>query len=95
MKPGEWPLSPPSGTGVHSGISLLHLSLAEGLGSHLCSFLPPVETHNLHTLHTILSTGSPLKAQSYEYVYRCIKSTVLLGSISGRAKAAAAGGMGK
>lgn len=45
-----------------------------------------METHNLHTLHTILSTGSPLKAQSYEYVYRCIKSSVLLGSISGRAR---------
>lgn len=73
------------------------MSLAEGsgLGFHLCSFLPPVETHNLHTLHTILSTGSPLKAQSYEYVYRCVKSTVLLGSISGRAKDMAAGGMGK
>ncbi|XP_029422383.1 acetoacetyl-CoA synthetase isoform X2 [Nannospalax galili] len=45
--------------------------------------MKPVETHNLHTLHTILSTGSPLKAQSYEYVYRCIKNSVLLGSISG------------
>ncbi|XP_071472108.1 acetoacetyl-CoA synthetase isoform X2 [Marmota flaviventris] len=45
--------------------------------------LKPVETHSLQTLHTILSTGSPLKAQSYEYVYRCIKSSVLLGSISG------------
>jgi acyl-coenzyme A synthetase/AMP-(fatty) acid ligase len=44
-----------------------------------------VETHNLHTLHTILSTGSPLKAQSYEYVYRHVKSSVLLGSISGMA----------
>lgn len=43
------------------------------------------ETHSLQTLHTILSTGSPLKAQSYEYVYRCIKSSVLLGSISGTA----------
>uniref|UniRef100_A0A8C9TC34 Acetoacetyl-CoA synthetase n=1 Tax=Scleropages formosus TaxID=113540 RepID=A0A8C9TC34_SCLFO len=45
--------------------------------------LKPVETHNLQSLHTILSTGSPLKAQSYEYVYRCIKNNVLLGSISG------------
>ncbi|XP_019504422.1 PREDICTED: acetoacetyl-CoA synthetase [Hipposideros armiger] len=45
--------------------------------------MKPVETHSLQTLHTILSTGSPLKAQSYEYVYRCIKSSVLLGSISG------------
>ncbi|XP_032510313.1 acetoacetyl-CoA synthetase isoform X2 [Phocoena sinus] len=43
----------------------------------------PVETHSLQTLHTILSTGSPLNAQSYDYVYRCIKSSVLLGSISG------------
>lgn len=41
------------------------------------------ETHSLQTLHTILSTGSPLKPQSYEYVYRCIKNNVLLGSISG------------
>ncbi|XP_015276338.1 PREDICTED: acetoacetyl-CoA synthetase [Gekko japonicus] len=46
--------------------------------------LKPCETHNLQTLHTILSTGSPLKPQSYEYVYRCIKSSVLLGSISGK-----------
>ncbi|XP_072456815.1 acetoacetyl-CoA synthetase isoform X2 [Notamacropus eugenii] len=45
--------------------------------------LKPVETHNLQTLHTILSTGSPLKAQSYEYVYKCIKKNILLGSISG------------
>ncbi|XP_037367221.1 acetoacetyl-CoA synthetase isoform X1 [Talpa occidentalis] len=45
--------------------------------------LKPAETHSLQTLHTILSTGSPLKAQSYEYVYTCVKSSVLLGSISG------------
>ncbi|KAJ4942387.1 hypothetical protein JOQ06_012253 [Pogonophryne albipinna] len=45
--------------------------------------LKPAETHNLQSLHTILSTGSPLKPQSYDYVYRCIKSNVLLGSISG------------
>ncbi|XP_061528732.1 acetoacetyl-CoA synthetase isoform X2 [Phycodurus eques] len=45
--------------------------------------LQPAETHNLQSLHTILSTGSPLKPQSYDYVYRCIKSDVLLGSISG------------
>uniref|UniRef100_A0A8K9X2A3 Acetoacetyl-CoA synthetase n=2 Tax=Oncorhynchus mykiss TaxID=8022 RepID=A0A8K9X2A3_ONCMY len=45
--------------------------------------LKPANTHALQTLHTILSTGSPLKPQSYEYVYRCIKNNVLLGSISG------------
>ncbi|KAK3750651.1 hypothetical protein QZH41_012831, partial [Actinostola sp. cb2023] len=43
----------------------------------------PKETHNLSTLHTILSTGSPLKPSSYDYVYRHIKDDVLLGSISG------------
>ncbi|XP_042193574.1 acetoacetyl-CoA synthetase isoform X2 [Callorhinchus milii] len=45
--------------------------------------LKPAETHSLQTLHTILSTGSPLKPQSYDYVYQHIKSSVLLGSISG------------
>ncbi|KAF3695513.1 Acetoacetyl-CoA synthetase [Channa argus] len=45
--------------------------------------MPKAETHNLQSLHTILSTGSPLKPQSYDYVYRCIKNNVLLGSISG------------
>lgn len=49
-------------------------------------FFWTVETHNLHSLHTILSTGSPLKPQSYDYVYRCIKNHVLLGSISGDAE---------
>ena len=43
----------------------------------------PSETHSLSSLHTILSTGSPLKPQSYDYVYTHIKSDVLLGSISG------------
>lgn len=45
--------------------------------------LKPAETHSLQSLHTILSTGSPLKPQSYEYVYHCIKHNVLLASISG------------
>ncbi|CAH2295729.1 acetoacetyl- synthetase [Pelobates cultripes] len=45
--------------------------------------LKPRETNSLQTLHTILSTGSPLKPQSYDYVYEHIKSNILLGSISG------------
>lgn len=45
--------------------------------------LKPMETHSLQSLHTILSTGSPLKPQSYDYVYECIKRNILLGSISG------------
>ncbi|XP_068680491.1 acetoacetyl-CoA synthetase-like isoform X1 [Montipora foliosa] len=43
----------------------------------------PIKTHNLASLHTILSTGSPLKPTSYDYVYNSVKADVLLGSISG------------
>lgn len=45
--------------------------------------IEPKYTHKLTSLHTILSTGSPLKAQSFEYVYEKIKKEVLLGSITG------------
>jgi len=43
----------------------------------------PRLTHDLSSLHTILSTGSPLRPDSYDYVYSCVKPDVLLGSISG------------
>ncbi|MBD9425414.1 acetoacetate--CoA ligase [Pseudomonas sp. PDM15] len=43
----------------------------------------PRETHKLSHLKTILSTGSPLAHESFEYVYRDIKSDVCLSSISG------------
>lgn len=43
----------------------------------------PRETHKLLTLKTILSTGSPLSPESFEYVYRGVKERVLLSSISG------------
>ncbi len=43
----------------------------------------PAETHKLLNLKTVLSTGSPLAPESFDYVYRDIKSSVLLGSISG------------
>ncbi|KAK4813200.1 hypothetical protein QYF61_017635 [Mycteria americana] len=63
------------------------VSLLSSLLPFLSRFWPCIfsqsETHNLQTLHTILSTGSPLKSQSYEYVYKHIKSSVLLGSVSG------------
>jgi len=42
-----------------------------------------VKSHSLSTLHTILSTGSPLKPQSFDYVYSSIKSDVVLGSVTG------------
>ena len=41
------------------------------------------QTHDLSSLKTILSTGSPLLPEQYEYVYQDIKKDVLLASISG------------
>ena len=43
----------------------------------------PRKTHNLETLSTILSTGSPLSHESFQYVYRDIKTDLCLASISG------------
>jgi len=43
----------------------------------------PRETHRLSRLKAILSTGSPLAHESFDYVYRDIKADVCLSSISG------------
>ncbi|MBU1569555.1 MAG: acetoacetate--CoA ligase [Proteobacteria bacterium] len=43
----------------------------------------PGETYDLNNLRTILSTGSPLSMENFEYVYRDIKPDVQLASISG------------
>lgn len=43
----------------------------------------PAQTHKLSRLRTLLSTGSPLAPESYDYVYRDVKDRVLLASISG------------
>ena len=40
--------------------------------------LRPRETHDLSTLRAILSTGSPLSPQSFDYVYNHVKSDVRL-----------------
>jgi acetoacetyl-CoA synthetase len=45
--------------------------------------LKPHESHDLSSLNTILSTGSPLSHESFEYVYRDVKGDVLLASIAG------------
>jgi acetoacetyl-CoA synthetase len=47
------------------------------------SAVNPKNTHNLSSLKTILSTGSPLLPESFDYVYKSIKSDVCLSSISG------------
>jgi acetoacetyl-CoA synthetase len=45
--------------------------------------IKPRESHKLLTLKTILSTGSPLADESFDYVYRDVKERVMLSSISG------------
>ncbi len=45
--------------------------------------LEPAKTHDITTVKTITSTGSPLAAESFDYVYSAIKSDVHLASISG------------
>ncbi len=43
----------------------------------------PRKSHDLRELKTVLSTGSPLLPESFDYVYREIKEDVCLSSISG------------
>jgi len=43
----------------------------------------PIETHNLESLKMILSTGSALSVDCFDYVYQKIKPEVCLSSISG------------
>jgi acetoacetyl-CoA synthetase len=43
----------------------------------------PRETHNLGALRAVLSTGSPLAPEGFDYVYQNIKADVCLSSISG------------
>jgi acetoacetyl-CoA synthetase len=45
--------------------------------------LKPKETHRLDKLRAVLSTGSPLAPEGFDYVYQSVKSDVCLSSISG------------
>jgi acetoacetyl-CoA synthetase len=45
--------------------------------------LTPRKTHDLSTLKSMLSTGSPLMPESFDFVYENIKRDILLSSISG------------
>ncbi len=59
------------------GTSARYLAAAEKAG------LEPARTHDLSGLRTILSTGSPLASESFDFVYQKIKRDVCLSSISG------------
>ena len=45
--------------------------------------LRPRETHDLSHVRTILSTGSPLIPESFDYIYDAVSDTACLSSISG------------
>jgi acetoacetyl-CoA synthetase len=45
--------------------------------------LKPKETHRLEKLRAMLSTGSPLGPEGFDYVYQNVKSDLCLSSISG------------
>ena len=59
------------------GTSAKYLSHLQKMGAR------PSQTHDLSSLHTILSTGSPLSPESFDYVYEHIKADLMLASISG------------
>ncbi len=59
------------------GASAKYFSALEKAG------VKPTATHDLRSLKTLLSTGSPLLPESFDYVYRDIKADVQLSSISG------------
>ena len=43
----------------------------------------PKKNHNLNKIRAILSTGSPLVEENYDYIYNDVKNDVMLSSISG------------
>jgi len=43
----------------------------------------PIETHDLSSVRTMTSTGSPLVPESFDYVYQRVKKDICLSSISG------------
>ncbi len=59
------------------GTSARYLSLMKSMG------IKPKGTMNLTPLRTILSTGSPLTKEDFEYVYQDVKPNIQLSSISG------------
>ena len=62
---------------THFGTSAKYIDSVRKAG------LAPAETHDLSRLRTMMSTGSPLVAESFDFVYDKIKSDLCLSSISG------------
>ena len=59
------------------GVSAKYLDASAKLG------LEPAKTHDLSAMRSVLSTGSPLAPEGFDYVYGRVKQDVQLASISG------------
>ena len=64
------------------GITLLGTS-AKFLDACAKADIRPIETHDLASLRTLTSTGSPLSPEGFRWVYDAVKADVHLASISG------------
>ncbi len=62
---------------THFGTSAKYIDAVRKSG------LEPAASHDLSALRAMLSTGSPLAAESFDFVYRKIKADLCLSSISG------------
>jgi acetoacetyl-CoA synthetase len=62
---------------THFGTSAKYLDAAKKIG------VVPRKDFSLGPLRAILSTGSPLSPEGFDYVYQCVKEDVCLSSISG------------
>ena len=64
--------------------SMTHLGTsAKFIDSLIKLKVEPKRTHRLEKLRAVLSTGSPLSPEGFDYVYREVKDDVCLSSISG------------
>jgi len=64
------------------GISILGTG-AKAISAWEKAGVRPAASHGLESLRTLLSTGSPLAPEGFDYVYRDIKADLCLSSISG------------
>ena len=62
---------------THFGTSAKYIDAVKKSG------LSPAETHDLGSLRAMMSTGSPLVPESFDFVYRRVKRDLCLSSISG------------
>jgi len=62
---------------THFGTSAKYIDASKKIA------IVPRKDFDLRTVRTMLSTGSPLAPESFDYVYQCVKDDICLSSISG------------